>query len=155
MVFVLEVEDIKFVAYFDQVEKEALRMKRRALGHAGGTVRRIARRSIKKAPMKEYSNRAGEPPLYHVESHRASIRNILYDVAPDGSTVVVGPVKKLDGDIPRALEHGGTTIVRRRNKYGKVTTVKRVLKPRPFMGPALAIFEDKYADQFRSVLGKR
>src|SRR5690606_907792 len=79
--------------------------KRRVLSKAGVFIRTAARTSIRK---RKGSAPPGKPP----HSHGGSLRRLIlfgYDRAND--SVVVGPVGFKDSVAPRALEHGGTTVV--------------------------------------------
>jgi len=95
---------------------------RRALGHAGGLVRRIAQRSMRRTRKKVSA--PGEPP----RAHEGSLRNrIWYAYSPPrsgghGGSVVAGPTRfnavyfsrhrqPVRGTVPSVLEHGGDITV--------------------------------------------
>lgn len=94
---------------------------------AGGLVRTIARRSMRR---RKKSSPAGSPPSVHA----GQLRDLLffgYDTAT-GSTVV-GPVPFKAGTVPKLLEFGGTAP--RTDRSGK--TVTATYAGNPFMKPAL------------------
>jgi len=124
-------------------------VRRRALSHAGGYARTVARRSIRK---RKRTSEPGHPP----SSHTGLLRKLIYyayDRVSD--SVVVGPVPFGRGEAPSLLEHGGTVVSRRvrtfrggagRDRRGRYTQgevnrieagTRMVYRPRPFMGPAL------------------
>lgn len=99
---------------------------RRWLGWVGGTIRKIAQRSIR---AREGPSPAGAPPHTHTERLPKAI---LYDVETDYGRVVIGPAEHLAGQVGAAHEHGGRF---RDEDYDA----------RPFMGPALEKVEPKMA----------
>ncbi|MCP4248091.1 MAG: hypothetical protein GY778_13675 [bacterium] len=138
---------------------------RRVLSQAGAFIRTTARRSMRKARQmrlsempddqrRAYKRRArlakvwgqprpkkplapskpGEPPRVR----KGQIKRLLYFAwDPTRRSVVAGPERFKKGQTPHVLEYGGTSTVRRPSKYG--WEKHRVyVKPRPFMGPALA-----------------
>ena len=103
------------------VRKVLARAKRaniRTLGHAGGTIRKVARHSIRRSPN---PSAPGTPPQTRKGQLR---RSILYAVEKDKQSVVIGPSITMVGTSATAHEFGGRF---RRERYDK----------RPFMGPAL------------------
>lgn len=79
--------------------------KRKVLSKAGAFIRTTARTSIRK---RKGTAPPGKPPY----SHEGSLRKLIlfgYDRASD--SVVVGPVGFARSTAPRALEHGGETVV--------------------------------------------
>ena len=101
---------------------KVLRKVRRAnitnLGHAGGTIRKVAQHSIKKSPS---ASAPGTPP----HTRRGQLRrSVLYAVEKGKQSVVIGPDVRLVGTSATAHEFGGRY---RREQYPK----------RRFMGPAL------------------
>jgi hypothetical protein len=114
--------------FFDRqvVTSAADRAERRVLSRFGAFVRRGARSSIRK---RKRPSEPGMPPSSHTGRLK---RNIFFLYERQRGSVVIGPVL-LSGstDAPRILEHGGTTVLRRRKKRVRVT-----YQPRPFMGPA-------------------
>lgn len=141
--------------FFDRPKVVAAveRAKLNALRQDGGTVRKIARRSIRK---RKGTSVPGAPPSSHEGSLRSGIF-FAYDRSSDSA--VVGPVGFRRGDVPNALEFGGSVFVRNhlvpvgitkvkaRNAKGRLVTKKKKrfirhtgtlrIRPRPFMGPAL------------------
>jgi len=99
------------------------------LGHAGATVRLIARQSIRK---RKKASPTGTPPSTRKGQLR---RAILYKVEKERATVVVGPDANIVGTAGKAHEFGG--------RY------KREVYPRrPFMGPALAKVRDRLPEMW-------
>lgn len=90
------------------------------LNQAGGAIRLIAKRSIKKGNKKKPSS-PGTPP--HTLT-KALPNSILYAVGRDKTYVVIGPASNLISDVGAAHEFGGQY---RKQRY----------PARPFMGPAL------------------
>ncbi|MCW5775997.1 MAG: hypothetical protein KIS87_06130 [Phycisphaeraceae bacterium] len=104
--------------------------KRKVLSQAGAFIRTAAKTSIRK---RKGTAPPGKPP----HSHEGSLRKWIlfgYDRASD--SVVVGPVGFAKSTAPRALEHGGETVVHTRRK-GRLTSRKVKIAARPFMAPAL------------------
>lgn len=90
----------------------------KSLGHAGASIRLVARRSIKKS---KQPSAAGSPP----NTRKGRIKNaIKYAVSNDKQSVVIGPDVEVAGTSAKAHEFGGRY---KREQYDK----------RPFMGPAL------------------
>jgi len=90
----------------------------RSLGHAGGTIRKVARHSIRRSPN---PSAPGKPP--HTRKGQLR-RSILYAVDKSKQSVVIGPSVALVGTSATAHEFGGRY---RKERYPR----------RPFMGPAL------------------
>ncbi|MGE4157706.1 MAG: hypothetical protein AB7F75_01260 [Planctomycetota bacterium] len=94
----------------------------KSLGHAGALVRLIARRSIKRSPVKSAE---GTPP----HTRRGLLRGaILY--AQEKGRVIIGPSARIAGPAGKPHEFGGKF---RAERYPK----------RPFMGPALQKAADR------------
>lgn len=90
----------------------------KSLGHAGASIRLVARRSIKKS---KQPSTPGSPP----HTRKGRIKNaIKYAVSADKQSVVIGPDVEVAGTSAKAHEFGGQY---KREQYDK----------RPFMGPAL------------------
>lgn len=118
--------------FFDRaaVTRSVDAAKRRVLSKAGAFIRTAARTSIRK---RKGSAPPGKPP----HSHEGSLRRLIlfgYDRANE--SVVVGPVGFKNSVAPRALEHGGTTVVLSRQR-GRLQTRKVRIAARPYMAPAL------------------
>lgn len=118
--------------FFDRaaVTRSVDAAKRRVLAKAGAFIRTAARTSIRK---RKGSAPPGKPP----HSHEGSLRRLIlfgYDCTND--SVVVGPVGFKNSVAPRALEHGGTTVVLSRRR-GRLQTRKVRIAARPYMAPAL------------------
>ena len=102
--------------------QRVLRAQRRAnietLPHAGGFIRKTAKRSIRK---RKGASPKGKPPYTHTKRLPGSI---LYGVDKMAESVVIGPARTKIGRAGRVHEHGG------RIKQDH-------FEPRPVMGPAL------------------
>lgn len=148
--------------FFDRAAVRAMtdRHTRRALGHAGGYLRRVARNSMK---VRRGASPPGKPPHAHT---RLLKDFIFYAYDPAAESVVVGPVRTnqvffsadrrpIRGTVPGVLEHGGQVRVLEvevRPGYwrrGDLRSLRRnatrpqrlrtvTIAPRPYMQPALA-----------------
>ena len=95
-----------------------------SLGHAGASIRLVARRSIKRSPA---ASAPGRPP----HTRRGLLKSaILYVVEPRGASVVIGPDVGFVGTSAAAHEFGG--------RYKR-----EVFPRRAFMGPALQEVKDR------------
>jgi hypothetical protein len=104
--------------------------KRKVLSQAGAFIRTAAKSSIRK---RKGTAPPGKPP----HSHEGSLRKLIlfgYDRASD--SVVVGPVGFARSTAPRAMEHGGETVVHSRRK-GRLVSLRVKIAARPFMAPAM------------------
>lgn len=136
---------------FDQlkIRRAADRAKIRNLKRAGAIVRAIARRSIKFR--KKKNSQPGDPPFAHVSGSQFGLRWIEFAYDPSTESVIVGPLgKNRDNQAtPGILEDGGRSRIRLpkslRRKLGRETIVTSI-KARPFMGPAVATFAEKYPE---------
>jgi len=127
-VITMRIKDV----FFDRpaVRRSVDAAKRRVLSRAGAFVRTAARTSIRK---RKGSAPPGRPP----HSHEGSLRRlILFGYDRDTDSVVVGPVGFKKSVAPRALEHGGTTVVVSR-RGGRLQRRKVRIDARPYMAPAL------------------
>lgn len=117
-----------------RVMRYASRAKRREGMRAGGLIRAIARRSLRKR--KRYS-RPGEPP----SSHHGLLKRLLYFAwDPSTESIVIGPqpiARIMGGQVPGVLEHGGVLHHRRRRRGGKIRRYTAHYEPRPYMAPAI------------------
>lgn len=118
--------------FFDRpkVIRAVDRAKRQSLSKGGAFIRQAARTSLR--PRKG-SSRPGNPPF----SHEGSLRRLIlfgYDRRSD--SVMVGPVGFRKSVAPRALEHGGATVVVSRRR-GRLQSRKVKIAARPYMAPAL------------------
>lgn len=128
------------------------------LQRAGGIVRTIARRSMRRHAYKgkyEKGSPPGKPPY----ARTGLIRDMIF-FSYDGATkkVVVGPtlINRPTG-APKILEFGGlATITKRRFRHRKgrnvleTTSRKLSVQARPFMGPALAEAKPRLAELWRN-----
>lgn len=120
---------------------------RRRLSRAGGYIRTVARRSIRKrksraAPGKPPTNRLG-----HLKNM------IMFGVGT--ASVIVGPmVRSRKTGAPRALEYGGTSSVYiSKPRKGRRKGWQRArIQKRPFMRPALAKSQDKVLDMWKNAV---
>lgn len=113
---------------------------RRVLSKFGAFVRRSAKSSIRR---RRKASAPGQPP----SSHTGLLKKLIFfGYEPRKRSVVIGPARLSQkiGDAPHALEHGGTSAVRRRGKAKRTTVAAR-----PFMGPALAKEEPKLPAMWR------
>jgi len=116
--------------FFDRsaVVRAVDRATQAVLSKFGAFVRRRAQTSIRK---RKGTSPPGGPPYSHV----GTLRRLLffgYDRA--AQSVVIGPVLSTrPTGAPKNLEYGGTADVPHQGK-----TVRARIRPRPFMGPALA-----------------
>lgn len=147
-------------SFFDRpaVQRALDRTTRRSLSHGGGLVRKIGRRSIRKAPAGKVS-RPGQPPFSH-PPHLLRDK-IFYAWDPATNSLVIGPAKlNKPGSAPATLEQGGEGTIllrgrRRQDGSREPTVVRRArFKARPYMAPALAKAAPKLAEMFRDQLGK-
>ena len=77
------------------------RAKRQSMQHAGGWIRKTARRSIKK---NKTVSKPGQPP----HSHAGQLRGLIfYAYDPGSESVVIGPLRFRRGEAPKLLEFGG------------------------------------------------
>lgn len=118
--------------FFDRhvVMRAADAAKRKVLSQAGAFIRTRAKTSIRK---RKGTAPPGKPP----HSHEGSLRRLIlfgYDRSSD--SVVVGPVGLAKSTAPRALEHGGETVVHQR-RGGRLVSRRVRIAARPFMAPAL------------------
>ena len=111
----------------DSTRKVARRTKQgsiKSLGHAGASIRTVARRSIRR---RKSASAEGKPP----HTRKGQLRSaIFYSVEKSNDQVVIGPEHGKVGRSASAHEHGGRY---RRQRYPR----------RPFMGPALEKTKDR------------
>lgn len=149
---------------------------RRNLGKSGGEVRKIARRSMRKARMKSRGDMtereirvfdlrvaqwkltkqgprpkrplAASKPGEPPRVRRGDIKQQLFYVYdPSSKSVVVGPAKLSRATgAPATLEFGGST----RGSFGKTVTVAK----RPYMQPALAVARPKMSELWKNSVRK-
>lgn len=160
----LKMKDLFFdrAAVIDRIGKA----RARNLSKAGAFVQKRARTSLRR---RKRASAPGQPPSVHSKDKFATLKNILFAYDPAGDSVIVGPVgfraagtgigpARAPGDVPEALEHGGTLAIREVFVRGKwrLSTVRprlglrertrpAVYAPRPFMGPALVAEQDAIA----------
>lgn len=107
-----------------RVIKAAANASFKSLGHAGAALRLAARRSIRRS---KTQSPEGTPP----HTRKGQLRRaILYAVAKDKQSVVIGPDVAIVGKAGSAHEFGGRF---RNESYPR----------RPFMGPALEKTKDR------------
>ena len=120
-------------SFFDtpRVVRSVDRMRRRELARAGGFVRTTSRRSIRK---RKGTSLPGRTP----HSHTGDLKKIYFGYDDATDSTVVGPLGFKKSNAPSTLEHGGFTLIRRRDpKTGHVTRKRVFIKKRPYMEPAL------------------
>ena len=129
--------------FFDRkaVMNKVDRATRKVLSKFGAFVRTTARSSIRK---RKGISQPGSPP----SSHTGLLKKFIYfGYEPIKRSVVIGPVRltqKGRGEAPHLLEYGGSTTMKTK---GKRTAAK--VRPRPFMGPALAAEKPKLPAMWR------
>lgn len=107
-----------------RVKKKARDASIKSLGHAGASIRLVARRSIRK---RQKASEPGQPP----HTRKGQLRRaIVYAVEKREERVVIGPEHAVVGPVGLAHEFGGRF---RGDRY----------KPRPFMGPSLMKVKDR------------
>ena len=154
-----------------KVQRRIDRAKIKPLIEQGAYVRKVARSSIKKPGLKKVgdmtpderrsyerrvvankraglpkpkrppaSSRPGEPPRSQVGTLR---KFLFFSFDARSESVVVGPARTAadDQDAPHTLEFGGTA---------KVGGSRRLIAPRPYMGPALTISQPHFAAMWRN-----
>lgn len=111
----------------DNVRKVARRSRQaniKSLGHAGASIRMVARRSIRR---RKSASAEGKPP----HTRKGQLRSaIFYSVEQNRDQVVIGPDHGKVGRSASAHEFGGRY---RRQRYPR----------RPFMGPAFEKTKDR------------
>jgi hypothetical protein len=123
--------------FFDtpKVIKSLDKKTRKVFARFGGYARMVAKRSIRKAGKRSKTSLPGKPP----KSHEGTLKKLIFfgfDWA--NRSVVIGPKKSKQGNVPEVLEHGGKiTITGWAIKTKKKTTNTATIEPRPFMGPAM------------------
>jgi hypothetical protein len=129
--------------FFDKpaVQQYINKKTNKVLGMFGGSVRKVATRSMRVKPYGKFSA-PGVPPYAHGQQ---LIRKLYYySLDPIKKSVVVGPVgllKYRDAHVPRTHEQGGT--ITRRTKHHGVKTFH--YPPRPFTKPAAQLMLPKVA----------
>lgn len=113
---------------------------RRVLSKFGAFVRQRSRTSIRK---KKGTSPPAGPPYSHVGTLR---KLIFFGYDREKKAVVVGPVlSDRPTGAPENLEHGGTADIPQPG--GRA--VRATIRPRPFMGPALAAELPKLTPMWR------
>ncbi len=104
---------------------------RKALSRFGAFVRTSARSSIRR---RKGTSKPGQPPL----AHQGDIKKILFAYDSSSRGVVVGPVRYSGkkGFATKVLEHGGNTLIEKKDRKGKVRRKTVHIEARPFMAPA-------------------
>jgi len=135
--------------FFDTkaIRRHVDRATRRVLSRFGAFVRRTAKQSIRK-------RKAPSPPGTPPSSHTGLLRKFIwFGYDPGRRRVVIGPARlsrKGRGEAPSLLEYGGSTMVQRGGKRRRAR-----IRPRPFMGPAMANEQPKLPAMWRdSVRGR-
>jgi hypothetical protein len=119
-----------------KVLQAAERANRRNLMKVGAYCRTIAANSFKTVPKNQKEkSRPGEVPFSRLGRIKQMIR---FSHDPMRQSVVIGPESSgSKSGAPRALEHGGISIVLSRKQGGKQSPIAVRIEPRPFMRPAL------------------
>ncbi len=108
------------------------------------------------------------PPRSHTSGNTFGIRTIMFKYDSRTDTVVVGPIggDRSKNSIPKVLEYGGQTVTTipayahaKKASLGVASgrpyKLRKNIRARPFMRPALKTFESSYPKMFRDSLGKR
>jgi len=141
----------------------------KSLGHAAGTIRKTARRSIRKG---KKSSTPGTPP----HTRKGQIRrSILYSVEKELQMAIIGPSSQLVGDIAQAHEHGGRQKPKFRKPFwalrrggvgpirrttsgfafARLETARQVQRARELAPQATAFYRQRYQSQQPNVYPKR
>lgn len=117
---------------------------RRALSKAGAFIRTRARTSMRR-------RRGVSPPGQPPSAHQGDLKRFLYFAwDPATRSVVVGPVGFSQSRVPSILEIGGPSATRVYNRAtGRREDRPITVRPRPYMGPALAQEIDSIPPLFR------
>lgn len=141
------------------------------LAKQGAYVRTVAKRLMKKA---KGASKPGEPPHEHL-GYLDKLMFFAFD--SHTKTVVVGPTRLSgrDGKVPRTLEHGGPVVIKGVLDYrgrfkplyllpkevrlaalssGRYVTKTVIIKPRPYMLPALMIAKSKLTGFWENAIRK-
>jgi len=164
------------LAFFDRpaVLAATSKAERRVSNRFGATVRKIARRSMKKVGKRRRqraaelrrrgrstqgvdSSKPGQPPRVHVGTLK---KLIFYSFDFRRHSVVIGPTQSGRGTgAPDILEHGGTTTIRvpERRRGGRRRLVKKRVRiaPRPFMQPAFDKTRPELSQLWKDVIRRR
>lgn len=135
---------------FSEILEAEAKASARLNKRAGGLIRGIARRSVKRRKKKK--SLPGNPPFTHVSGNLGA-KSILWDYNPRTRILRVGPTDKANTkEGMRALEFGGRAPIkltsRQRRKYKK-KYYRALIKKRPTMAPAGAAFERSYPDLYK------
>ena len=108
---------------------------------------------------------AGSAPRSHTSGSTFGIKSILYGYDSKTDQVIVGPVggNRSRNSVPQVLEFGGQTVtnipayaIAKKRAVGIYTKrkhrMRKTIKARPYMGPALKIFTKDYPKLFRDTL---
>lgn len=113
-----------------QVQKKVQAANFRSLGHAAGTIRLTAKRSIRK---RKKPSSPGSPPHTQTGMLRRVIR---YEVNRDREEAVIGPVNEIAGRLWNLHEFGGVSTKRRKLKRHRFRVGQhgpiRVIRPGKF-----------------------
>jgi len=114
--------------FFDRerVKRSVDAATRRVLSKFGAFVRQRAKTSIRK-------RKGISPPMHPPYSHVGLLRQfIFFAYDEERKSVVIGPTLLRSGsEVPRLLEYGGETTIK---KHGKALLAR--YRPRPYMRPA-------------------
>jgi hypothetical protein len=102
---------------------------RKSLSKIGAFLRTRERSSMK---VRKNASVPSKPP----SAHNRKLKDLIffsYDFAT--KSVVIGPTPFRAGTAPRVLEEGGIAVIKKR---GTERVIRRVIRPRPYAGPALA-----------------
>lgn len=129
---------VKTVDRMKAVASAAKRGVIRTINHAAGSLRKDVAKSIENTPVGKAA-----APNTPVHAHRRAFfrRAVIYNVAADGKSAVIGPRHSAVGDVGNVHEFGGE---RKGQKF----------PPRPFMGPGLKRTVPRFAGMFSGSIGE-
>lgn len=169
---------VKKSQFFDRprVQKALDRQRLRVLRQTGGTVRRIARNSMKSGGKRGQISEPGQPPRFHSPTGQRLKDGVFFGLADSNKSVVIGMDpsrnrRRSNGKtVPELLEEGGSgpTVTEdlyvkrsgpaRRGAGGQFVSNDRVLlkkgtrtkyRARPFIGPSAFTFKDKFTELWK------
>jgi len=138
-----------FVPEYRRLHRAAARAKRRSGMRAGGLVRTIARRSIRR---RKGSAPRGQPPHAHARGNRG-MKLIYFAWDPQTESVPIGPIP-FGQRHAREIQEGGLVDVIRRRRRGTVERRRLRLAPHPVMGPALEKAIPRIPRYWRNAIGR-
>jgi len=118
---------VHFEDHTRRVKRRARKGNIRSLGHAGGAIRKAARKLIRSRKDRRRHAPPGHAPFTHGGLLR---RAIFYHVDEIGQRCVIGPTAELIGDVAAAHEHGGSYKGAHYPRRPFMSTALEEIKPR-------------------------